>query len=79
MDMYSGAGLENFDSGDLKGAVVDVMSSVGTLRDSYTRLVELFVAVRNKADAEEVEVFLADNKIREDFYNLCLLYTSRCV
>ncbi|RHP34550.1 type I restriction endonuclease subunit R [Lachnotalea sp. AF33-28] len=70
MDMYSGAGLENFDSGDLKGAVVDVMSSVGTLRDSYTRLVELFVAVRNKADAEEVEVFLADNKIREDFYNL---------
>ena len=70
MDMYSGAGLENFDSGDLKGAVVDVMSSVGTLRDSYTRLVELFAAVRNKADAEEVEVFLADDKIREDFYNL---------
>lgn len=70
MDMYSGAGLENFDSGDLKGAVVDVMSSVGTLRDSYTRLIELFAAVRNKADAEEVEVFLADDKIREDFYNL---------
>ena len=26
MDLYSGAGLENFDSGDLKGVVVDVMS-----------------------------------------------------
>lgn len=70
MDMYSGAGLENFDSGDLKGAVVDVMSSVGTLRDSYTRLIELFAPVRNKVDAEAVEVFLADDKIREDFYNL---------
>ncbi len=70
MDMYSGAGLENFDSGDLKGVVVDVMSSVGNLRDSYTRLIELFTAVRNKADTEEVEVFLADDKVREDFYNL---------
>lgn len=70
MDMYSGAGLENFDSGDLKGVVVDVMSSVGNLRDSYTRLIELFAAVRNKTDAEEVEVFLADDKVREDFYNL---------
>ncbi|MDD3164493.1 MAG: type I restriction endonuclease subunit R [Oscillospiraceae bacterium] len=70
MDMYSGAGLENFDSGDLKGVVVDVMSSIGNLRDSYTRLVELFAVVRNKVDAEEVEVFLADDKIREDFYNL---------
>ncbi|MEG1756804.1 MAG: type I restriction endonuclease subunit R [Clostridia bacterium] len=70
MDMYSGAGLENFESGDLKGVVVDVMSSVGNLRDSYTRLIELFAAVQNKADAEEVEVFLADDKVREDFYNL---------
>lgn len=70
MDMYSGAGLENFDSGDLKGAVVDIMSSVGNLRDSYSRLIELFAPVRNKTDAEEVEVFLADDKIREDFYNL---------
>lgn len=74
MDMYSGAGLENFDSGDLKGVVVDVMSSVGNLRDSYTRLIELFAPVRNKADAEEVEVFLADDKIREDFYNLLCVF-----
>ena len=32
MDLYSGAGLENFDGGDLKGVVVDVMSSVAGLR-----------------------------------------------
>jgi type I restriction enzyme R subunit len=70
MDMYSGAGLENFDSGDLKGVVVDVMSSVGNLRDTYTRLIELFATIQNKTDVEEIEVFLADAKVREEFYNL---------
>ena len=70
MDMYSGAGLENFDSGDLKGVVVDVMTAIGDLRSSYTQLVELFSPVSNKNDSEAVEVFLADDKIREDFYNL---------
>lgn len=72
MDMYSGAGLEKFDSGDLKGVVVDVMTSVGNLRNTYSQLVELFASVPNSHDSEAVEVFLADGKIREDFYNrLC--------
>lgn len=70
MDMYSGAGLENFDSGDLKGAVIDVMSAVGSLRETHTNLAELFAPVRNKADTEEIELFLADDKVRENFYNL---------
>lgn len=70
MDMYSGAGLENFDSGDLKGVVVDVMKAVGDLRSAYTQLTDLFIPVAEKNDSEAVEVFLADNKIREDFYNL---------
>lgn len=70
MDLYSGAGLENFDGGDLKGVVVDVMSSVAGLRETYTRLTELFAALKNLRDTEEVEVFLADDKKRENFYNL---------
>ena len=72
MDMYSGAGLENFDSGDLKGVVVDVMSAVGDLRNAYSQLVELFTPVADIGDSEAVEVFLAAEKLREDFYNrLC--------
>lgn len=72
MDMYSGAGLENFDSGDLKGVVVDVMSAVGDLRNAYSQLVELFAPVADIGDSEAVEVFLAAEKLREDFYNrLC--------
>lgn len=70
MDLYSGAGLENFDGGDLKGVVVDVMSSVAGLREAYTRLTELFTDLKNPRDTEEVEVFLADDKKRESFYNL---------
>ena len=70
MDMYSGAGLENFDGGDLKGVVVDVMSAIGNLRSAYTQLVELFAPVGSISDAEAVEVFLSDDKMRQDFYTL---------
>lgn len=70
MDMYSGAGLENFDGGDLKGVVVDVMSAIGNLRSAYTQLVELFAPVGSISDAEAVEVFLANDKMRQDFYTL---------
>lgn len=70
MDLYSGAGLENFDGRDLKGVVVDVMSCVAGLRDAYTRLAELFAGLKNPRDIEEVEVFLADDKKRESFYQL---------
>ena len=70
MDMYSGAGLENFESGDLKGVVVDVLETVGRLRESYTNLIDLFADVPNLEDTEAVEVSLADEKKRAQFYNL---------
>lgn len=70
MGMYSGAGLENFDSGDLRGVIVDVMSAVGNLRDACTHLINLFTPISNKQDTEEIEIFLADDKKRESFYNL---------
>ena len=72
MDMYSGAGLENFEGGDLKGVAVDIMTAVGDLRNAYTQLMELFSPVSDIHDSESVEVFLADDKLRETFYNrLC--------
>lgn len=74
MEMYSGAGLENFDSGDLKGVIVDVMTAVSTLREVYSNFISLFDGIKNKADAEEYEIALKDDKLRENFYNkLCLL------
>lgn len=70
MDLYTGAGLENFDSSDLKGVVVDVMSAVGNLRGAHSNLNELLAPALGQMDPEEIEVFLADEKKREDFYNL---------
>ncbi|MBE6967937.1 MAG: type I restriction endonuclease subunit R [Ruminococcaceae bacterium] len=70
MDMYIGAGLENYDSGDLKGVVVDVMSAIGGLRDAYTQLVDLFDPAKNKDDEEQIQLYLEDEKIRYEFYDL---------
>lgn len=70
MDMYSGAGLENFDGGDLKGVVIDVLEALGQLRAAYTNLMDLFTDVQDLSDTEAVEVSLADEKKREQFYNL---------
>ena len=70
MDMYRGAGLENFEAGDLKGVVIDVLEVLGQLRTAYTNLMDLFAEVKDLSDTEAVEVSLADEKKREQFYNL---------
>jgi len=72
MEMYSGGGLENFDVTDIKGAVIDVITCVGKVRETYSRLLDVFGNLRDSQDIEALEVFLADEKVREDFYNaLC--------
>ncbi len=70
MDMYSGAGLENFDASDLKGALFDVISIIGSLRQHHTDLINIFIPIKNKKDVEEYEVFLANDEIRDNFYNV---------
>lgn len=70
METYSGAGLEEYDSEDIKGVIVDVMASVSKLRDAYSHLIQLFATINNKADTEEIEVYLADNETRAKFYDL---------
>ncbi|GGM28201.1 DEAD/DEAH box helicase [Paraliobacillus quinghaiensis] len=70
MEMYSGAGLENFDPNDLKGAIHDVVSIVGQLRQHHSDLWQVFAPIKNKRDTEEYEVLLEDKKIRDDFYDV---------
>lgn len=73
LEVYSGSGLENFDSEDIQGVVIDVMASVGRLRESYSHLCDVFESIQNKKDTEEIEVFLADEKKRANFYDaLCV-------
>lgn len=70
MQIYSGAGLENFDGKDLKNTVIDVLDCIGKLREDNTRLEDLFIDIKNKRDSEEVEIALNDNEKRERFYTL---------
>lgn len=69
MKTYSGAGLENFEGKDLEGALVDVISMVGKLRQAYSNVVAIFKGVKNKNDKEEYEIILSDEGIRNNFYN----------
>ena len=70
LDMYSGAGLENFDPEDLKGALSDVISIIGSLRQNHTDLKNIFISVKNRKDVEEFEVILGNDEVRENFYNI---------
>lgn len=68
MDMYSGAGLEKFDAGDIKGALYDSLTVIGELRENHSNLVDMFKGIRNREDSEEFELLLADKKTRDTFY-----------
>lgn len=70
MQMYSGAGLENFDPKDLDGAIYDVISIIGSLRQYHSDLLQIFVPIKNKQDTEEYEVWLEDEERREGFYDV---------
>ncbi len=70
MQMYSGAGLENFDPEDLKGAIYDVISIIGSLRQYHSDLLQIFSPIKNKRDEEEYEVWLEDEERREEFYKV---------
>ena len=73
MEVYSGAGLEQFDSADIKGVIVDVIACVGRLRETHSHLCDIFATIKNKEDTEEIELFLADSEIRGKFYDaLCV-------
>lgn len=70
LEMYSGAGLENFDPNDLKGAIYDVISIIGQLRQTHSDLLQMFTSIRNKKDIEEYEVSLEDEERRNAFYDV---------
>lgn len=69
MEMYSGSGLENFDPDDIKGALYDVVTVIGKIRQHYSDLWDIFKKIKNKEDREEYEVLLEDKAKRDLFYD----------
>jgi type I restriction enzyme R subunit len=74
LEMYSGAGLENFDPKDIEGAIHDVISVIGQLRQYHSDLRQLFAPIKNKKDSEEFEVWLEDEERRNEFYDVLIKF-----
>ncbi|NOX14999.1 MAG: type I restriction endonuclease subunit R [Epsilonproteobacteria bacterium] len=66
--LTSYSSLDGFDEEDLVGAVIDVKEEIAKVKTFYSHLEELFKTIKNKKDTESYEVFLADEKIRKEFY-----------
>ena len=70
--------FEDYDASDLAGAVQDVREEIRKLSQWHNQLWDIFREVRNKKDMEQFEQFLADEAIRQDFYDRLRVF-SRCL
>ena len=60
--------FEGFDEEDLLGTLTSVNEEVQMLPQRYSDLWDVFREVKNKHDEEAFEFLLADDELREDFY-----------
>lgn len=67
---YSEAGMDNFEKDDLAGALNDVKEIISELKTAYSQLIDTFRIIKNKGDLEEYEIYLADEEIRNNFYDI---------
>ena len=70
--------FEGFDAADLAGTVHDVREEIRKLPQVHDQLWDLFKPVKNKKDMEQFEQFLADEAIRQEFYEKLKAF-SRCL
>ena len=68
LTMYAEAGLIGFDEEDLEGTLTSVKEEVDKLPQRYSDLWDLFKEVKNQRDEEAYEILLADEALREEFY-----------
>lgn len=60
---------DGFDSKDLQGTMTDIMEEINKLPRAYADLLEIFKPIKNKQNIDEYISFLADDALREEFYN----------
>ncbi|MBA4130089.1 MAG: restriction endonuclease subunit R [Hyphomicrobium sp.] len=70
--------FEGFDAQDVAEALVDIKVELNRLPQLHEQLWDLFKTVPNKKDMEAFEVLLADEAIRNDFYERLRAF-GRCL
>ena len=70
--------FEGYDSSDLAGTVHDVREEIRKLRQLHDQVWDLFKSIKNKRDMEQFEQFLADEAVRQDFYERLRAF-GRCL
>lgn len=68
--------FEGFDEDDLAGTLTSINEEVFKLPQRYSDLWDLFKAVKNSKDEEAYEVLLADDELREEFYECLSVYSK---
>lgn len=68
--------FEGFDEEDLLGTLTSVNEEVQMLPQRYSDLWDVFREVKNKHDEESFEARLADDELREDFYERLSEYSK---
>ena len=68
MTTYVEAGLEGFDPSDLEGTLLTTREEIDKLPRRHSDLWDVFKNVGNRLDEEAYELLLADEVIRDEFY-----------
>ena len=76
LTMYADAGLADFDAEDLEGTLKSIHDELAKLPQRYSDLWDLFKEVKNQYDEEAYEQLLADNALREEFYQRLAEYSK---
>ena len=66
--------LSGFEESDLADVLASINEQVSKLPQRYSELWDLFKEIKNSRDEERYEVLLADNALRNDFYDRLAAY-----
>ena len=74
LDLYNN--LPEFNPDDIRDIITDITTEVQKLSQTHTVLWDTFKEIKNKADVEEYEQFLADQEMRDKFYDRLTAYSK---
>lgn len=60
---------DGFDPKDLQGTMKNIVGEIDKLPRAYADVIEIFKPIKNKNNIDEYVSFLADDALREEFYN----------